>query len=313
MRVIRATAMGMCFGVRDALAAMRAEPRPVEVTVLGELVHNPAVTAELHARGFPSAPDASAAGTQAVMITAHGVSDRARAGLQAAGKRIIDTTCPLVRRAHAAGLALARDGRFVVVFGKRAHVEVRGLVGDLPGDEFAVVESAVEVADWGRKRIGVIAQTTAVERDFIGVVERIRVMNAGADVRPILTVCAPTRDRQAAVERLIARVDVLVVVGGRASNNTRQLVERGRAGGVRTLHVESAADLDPVQFSPEEIVGVTAGTSTLTETADAVVERLEGFWEECLPVARSVSAIASRSASGSVSRRAFSLPQAEDE
>ena len=113
----------------------------------------------------------------------------------------------------------------MVVVGKRGHVEVRGLTGDL--SDFEVVEHVAEVRDFDRAKIGVVAQTTSVEREVLEIVERVRRMNGGAEVRLVNTVCGPTRERQAAVERLLEKVDVLVVVGAANSNNTMRLVERG--------------------------------------------------------------------------------------
>jgi 4-hydroxy-3-methylbut-2-enyl diphosphate reductase len=291
MQVILAEAMGMCFGVSDALAVMRAVERPVEVTVMGELVHNPVVGRQIVGRGFSVLGEAAAAGgmapvTGAVLITAHGISDTERAKLAAAGKRIVDTTCPLVRRAHRTALKLAGEGHFVVVVGKRGHVEVRGLVGDLQAGAFAVVVGAEEVRAYGWEKIGVMAQTTAVESEVAAVTARVRETNARAEVRMVNTVCAPTRDRQAALERLVEQVDVLVVVGGRGSNNTRRLAETGaRLGagrGVRVMQVEDAGELAEEAFGGEERVGVTAGTSVLAETVEAVVEKLRGFHAVCV-------------------------------
>ncbi len=284
MRVIEADAMGICFGVRDALATMRALEQPAQVTVFGQLVHNPVVLDEMERRGYVRVEEAEqraaeSVATRRVLITAHGVSDRERAVLAAGGRggrEFIDTTCPLVRKAHQAAVALARAGFFVVVIGKPGHVEVRGLTGDLPEGSFAVVETQMGVRCYGAARIGVMAQTTMVEREARGIVERVREMNPppGAEVRFVNTICMPTRERQAALERLLTQVDVLVVVGGRESNNTRQLAGRAREAGVRAVHVEEAGELTPEMFGPEEIVGLTAGTSTLPETVAGVKERL---------------------------------------
>src|SRR3954469_8041142 len=116
MKVILAEAMGMCFGVRDALAAARTVETPAQVTIFGELVHNPLVSRELREKGFAALAEGARTGaavrTDAVLITAHGISDRQRGAFLAAGKVLVDTTCPLVRKAHRAGLALARAGFF---------------------------------------------------------------------------------------------------------------------------------------------------------------------------------------------------------
>jgi 4-hydroxy-3-methylbut-2-en-1-yl diphosphate reductase len=283
MRVICAEAMGMCFGVRDALVAARAVERPVEVTVFGELVHNPLVARELAGRGFSMLGEGERAAanvqTSGILVTAHGVSDRERAGFARAGKEVMDTTCPLVRKAHGAAVALARAGYFVVVAGKRGHVEVCGLVGDLEAGRFDIVETQVGVRKYDAGKIGVMAQTTFAEREFRGIVARVREMNAEAEVKVVDTICQPTRDRQVALERLLGEVDVLVVVGGRASNNTRQLVLRAKEAGVRAIHIEEAGELLEGMFSSGEVVGLTAGTSTLPETIDWVKQRLESFHE----------------------------------
>jgi 4-hydroxy-3-methylbut-2-enyl diphosphate reductase len=215
--------------------------------------------------------------TPRVLITAHGISNRERALLAAGGREIIDTTCPLVRKAHRAALALAAAGFFVIVIGKKGHVEVRGLTGDLPVGGFEVVETQMGVRCYGAARLGVLAQTTAVECEARQIVGRVRELNPDAEVRFVNTICQPTRDRQAALERLLEVVDVLVVVGGRYSNNTRELVARARQAGVRAVHVEDAGELVEGMFGAEEVVGLTAGTSTLAEAVAAVRERLGGF------------------------------------
>lgn len=274
MVILRADAMGMCFGVRDALAALAAIDAPSQVTIHGELVHNGEVLAELAAKGFRQSPEADRGvpTTPAVLITAHGVSERERARLVAAGKRLYDTTCPLVQRAHAAAQELAREGRRVIVLGQPAHVEVRGIVEDLVDP--IVVQREADVATWPVLRLGVVCQTTTPPERTAALTARIRAANPHADVRLIDTVCSPTKARGEALEALLPRIDALVVVGGRDSNNTRRLVERGRRRGIPTWHVESERELDPAWFEGRRAVGLTAGTSTLPATVDAVHARL---------------------------------------
>lgn len=274
MQILRAEAMGMCFGVRDALAALDAVAEPSEVTIHGELVHNADVLADLDRRGFRRTPEQArpVPATPTVMITAHGVSDRERRRLQAADKRLLDTTCPLVQKAHDAAQALAREGRRVVVIGRRDHVEVRGLTEDL--ERPLVVGSIDEVACWPEPRLGVVCQTTTQVAEADRIVAAIRAANPHADVRFVDTVCSPTKARVEAVTALLAVVDALVVVGGRASNNTRQLVARGERAGVATLHVTGPDELDAAWFVGRRVVGLSAGTSTPDATIEAVHARL---------------------------------------
>ena len=273
MNVVRAEEMGMCFGVRDALKLTEAVRRPDDVTIHGELVHNGEVLSRLSARGFAMSDEAGRGGvpgTPLVLITAHGVSDAERARLAAAGKGLIDSTCPLVVRAHEAARRLRDAGYFVVVIGRKGHVEVRGIVEDLDPAGHAVVESPGEVAAYPFARVGIVCQTTSAPAHVAEVRAAVEAANPEAEVRFIDTVCLPTKERQRSLERLTGRVDAVVVVGGRNSNNTKELAALCRSRGTPAFHVESAADLDPDWFRDFQTVGLTAGTSTLDETIDAV-------------------------------------------
>ena len=276
MNVIRAEEMGMCFGVRDALRATQSVVDPRLVTIHGELVHNPRVARQLGEAGFRQSREDSrdaAVGTPVVLITAHGVSNAERHRLAAADKALIDTTCPLVRRAHDAAQALRAEGRHVLLVGKPGHVEVRGIVEDL--DSYDVIETPDDVGCYQSRRLGIVCQTTMPPDVFADICARVRRRNPLADVRVIDTICRPTRLRQQSVLDLVRRVDVVVVVGGRNSNNTRWLVNVCREHGTPARHVESADDLDPAWFTDVRTVGLTAGTSTLDETIDEVHRALE--------------------------------------
>ncbi len=278
MEVIRADVLGMCFGVKDALAVIDAIDQPDRVTIHGELVHNPAVLARLDERGFHRMSEAGREGAPApvtsdVLITAHGVSDAERDRLVAAGKRLIDTTCPLVLRVHRAARALEAQGYHVLVIGKHNHIEVRGLTGDLRA--FDVLESPDDVRRFDVPRLGIVCQTTMPLRTVQSIRRVISRLNPDAqEIRFVDTVCRPTKERQRALERLVERVEAMVVVGGRNSNNTRELVSLCHERGVPARHVEGPGELDPSWFEGVSVVGLTAGTSTLDETIEAVYKAL---------------------------------------
>ncbi len=275
MRVIRSDVMGMCFGVRDALAILDGIEDPSGVTIHGELVHNHVVLHQLGAMGFRQSDERGCAAipaTSTVLITAHGVSDAERSRLEGSGKTLIDTTCPLVARAHRAAGALHDQGYHVVVIGKPGHVEVRGLIGDLRRVD--VVASPDDARRIEATRIGIVCQTTVPPSKVKAVREAIEAKNPHAEVRFVDTVCRPTKEHQRALDRLLEQVDAVVVVGGKNSNNTRELAETCRARGVRAYHVQDPDELEPGWFAGLEVVGLTAGTSTLDETIDDVHERL---------------------------------------
>ncbi len=270
-----ATHHGMCFGVRDALRATHNAATARPVTMLGQLVHNPLVDAHLRTLGVQKGDleDTQSATTHEVIISAHGASDKARAAWQAAGHHVTDTTCPLVRKAHTALATLVAEGYQPVVIGQAQHVEVRGLIGDFPSA--IVVLCAADIASIpASQRIGVISQTTQPLTHVLGLVEQMKRQQPAAEVRFIDTVCHPTKQRQTSLEQLCAQCQVIIVIGGRNSNNTRQLTEAATRLGATAHQIESSADLDPRWFTQAESVGVTAGTSTLDETVRAVMDRL---------------------------------------
>jgi 4-hydroxy-3-methylbut-2-enyl diphosphate reductase len=210
--------------------------------------------------------------TDTVLITAHGVSHAERQRLESAGKHLVDTTCPLVERAHQAALRLEAEGYYVLVIGRRGHVEVEGIVGDL--QHFEVVEGPEEVRHYASKCLGIMCQTTTPAAHVERIRQTIVAHNPGAEIRFLDTVCHPTKDHQQALDRLLEQVDAMVVVGGRNSNNTRQLVARCKEKGVPAFHIQEAAELQGPWFAGVQTVGLTASTSTLDTTITEVYEAL---------------------------------------
>jgi 4-hydroxy-3-methylbut-2-enyl diphosphate reductase len=275
MKVVLAEVMGMCFGVRDALKRLESISQPQQVTIHGELVHNEVVLTQLGARGFHMVSETRREGipqTPTVLVTAHGISDRERRRLQSAGKELVDTTCPLVTRVHRAAQALQTEGYHVLVIGRPGHVEVEGIVQDL--DSYDVIPGPEAVRHYPQRRLGIVCQTTAVARNVQKVRESIGTHNPEAEIRFVDTVCHPTRDHQQALHRLLEQVQAVVVVGGRNSNNTRELVALCGEKKVPAFHVQGAADLRADWFTGFDTIGLTAGTSTLDATIAEVHQAL---------------------------------------
>jgi 4-hydroxy-3-methylbut-2-en-1-yl diphosphate reductase len=273
MKIIRARYLGMCFGVRDAITMAHRQATAQPLTVFGELVHNETVLAELSRKGVRIENDPGSIRTRSVMITAHGVSEKARHDLRERGLDVLEATCPLVHFAHTTVARLAAEGFHPVIVGKRDHVEVRGLTGDL--QEFDVVLTEEDV--WRlreRKRFGVAAQTTQPIERVQELVELMRRRFPDSEVRFIDTVCQPTKQRQAAARDLARQCDVVIVIGGANSNNTRELVESCSRDCPRVHHVRTAADMRPEWFEGVRVAGITAGTSTPDPVIDAVEARM---------------------------------------
>ena len=276
MRILRAAHLGMCFGVRDAIELAVEQSGTAPLTVLGDLVHNDAVLARLRAKGIASAKDPALATTRTVMVTAHGTSERSLARTRALGLEVVDATCPLVHVAHRAVRALVHDGYHPVIIGQRGHVEVRGMTEDLEAFDVVLDEADVQALA-PRPRFGVAAQTTQPIERVRRLVECIERRFADADVRFIDTVCRPTKQRQTAAVDLARQSDIVIVVGGASSNNTRQLVETCARYCSRVHHVQTEADLSRDWFFGAGTVGLTAGTSTPDDVIDRVESRIRTF------------------------------------
>jgi 4-hydroxy-3-methylbut-2-enyl diphosphate reductase len=276
MRVLKASSMGVCFGVRDALRFADSIPQPVDVTVYGQLVHNPLVQQRMAQRGFRQTMEGSQRNsipdTPYVLITAHGISQWRRDQLENAGKTLLDTTCPLVKKAHNAAVTLGRQGYHVLLIGRPRHVEVQGIIEDLPS--YDVVPDVAAVKSYSHPKLGIMCQTTTPAWLAEQIRHAIAKKNPHAEIKFVDTICQPTKDRQDAVEYLLGQVQAMVVVGGENSNNTRQLAQRCRDRGVTAYHVQRADELDSRWFDHMDTVGLTAGTSTLPETIEEVYQAL---------------------------------------
>ncbi len=260
----------MCFGVRDAIELALNQSATEPLTVLGDLVHNETILVDLRARGIKIAQSAAAVETPTVMITAHGASGAAMARARERGLKVMEATCPLVHLAHRAVAKLVRDGYHPVIIGKREHVEVRGLTEDLR--ECDVVLSEADVLELReRARFGVAAQTTQPIEKVRGLVDLIRCRFPASEVRFVDTVCQPTKLRQNSAIELAQQAEVVVVIGGAESNNTRELVRTCSGYCGRVHHVQGANDLREEWFDGVRTVGVTAGTST----PDASIDEIE--------------------------------------
>jgi 4-hydroxy-3-methylbut-2-enyl diphosphate reductase len=272
VKIIRASHLGMCFGVRDAIALAVEESERRPLTILGELVHNESVINDLRARGVRIEKEAASVQTAAVMITAHGASQRTMDQVRARGLNVIEATCPLVHHAHRAIQRLARENYHPVVIGLRGHVEVRGMTEDL--DVFDVVlaeEDVVRLVE--RPRFGVVAQTTQPLDKVRRLVELIRRTFPRSEVVFVDTVCQPTKLRQSAAIELARESDVVIVVGGQNSNNTRELAATCQEYCERVHHVQGAGQLRREWFHEAGTVGITAGTST----PDWIIDEVEGW------------------------------------
>jgi 4-hydroxy-3-methylbut-2-en-1-yl diphosphate reductase len=278
MKVLRASVLGRCMGVRRAvdlaLETARSEGG-APVYTIGPLIHNPQAVRELEEEGVVAMSEAQLDGRvagKAVVIRAHGVPPVLRARLEGLGARVVDATCPRVlasqRRARDFGLR----GYTVVIAGDAGHGEVTGIAGYAPG---AVVVGSPEEARAAALSppVALIAQTTISREEYDAI--RDALAERFPDLEVVDSICPCTAERIEALARLAAEVDAIVVVGGRNSANTARLLATARGLGKPAWLVETAAEL-PEEVFGYAVVGLTAGASTpesLIDETEATLSR----------------------------------------
>jgi len=279
VEVLLARENGFCFGVKKAVELTEAAAesgRPV--FNLGQVVHNPKISERLAARGVKVIQDPGEAGeakSGIVVIRAHGVPPAVRASIEEHGLECIDATCSLVLRAQRFTKQLADEGYRVIILGTPAHPEVVGLVG-FAGTDFVIVETKDE---WERlpkmKKAGVVSQSTQPPWAFKELVGHVAEISQ--EMKVFNTVCPVTIKRQNAATELAGETDVIVVVGGKNSANTRELVNLARMQVKTAYHIEHSAELEPAWLAGIERVGLIGGCSTPMETLLEVKERAEAL------------------------------------
>ncbi|MEO8539323.1 MAG: 4-hydroxy-3-methylbut-2-enyl diphosphate reductase [bacterium] len=305
VQVIRASEMGFCMGVRRAVQIMEDEASPARpVFSVGEIVHNPHVVSSLQRNGVIQLPGPDevdgdiGASTAArvdkgrVAITAHGVGERAMKELQSSGLEIIDTTCPIVTRAQRYGQKFVRDGWHVVIFGDPGHKEVRGIMGwtlDKTGLSHATIAPSADIETLRKlvdefpggfpNKVAVMVQTTHKMEDFARFVSNLMLLgrDRNFEMHVVNTLCHATTGQQEAAAALAATVDVMVVVGGKKSANTRHLKEVCEEQGTTAHQVEGADELEADWFRGMNRIGLTAGASTPDYSIDEVEMRIKAL------------------------------------
>lgn len=257
-RVIIARPSGFCFGVERAIRLARAgKARFGRVATLGELVHNPLVLEELSAAGIRAVNKPSEAKGGALVIRAHGCPPRVLGQCRRLGLRVVDATCPYVRKVQDVARRLRRQGYTVVVVGERDHPEVQGILAHCARAGH-VYSPMMRLRG---SRIGVVAQTTTARDWFRAAVARLAQLRY-TELRVFDTICREVVARQEAAARAAAKVDMVVVVGGRNSANTLRLAEIVRAAGREVVFTERGEMPDRMQLFRCSRVAVVAGSST---------------------------------------------------
>lgn len=268
--MILASHAGFCFGVRRAVETAQAAAPAI---TLGPIIHNPQVVRELEGLGVKSAscPSDIPEGAR-VVIRSHGISRDEYQSLRRRHCEVVDATCPFVKRIHKMAQQAGQDKIPFIVVGQEDHPEVQGILGWTDGPKWAVLSKEDVDALPKLEKAVIVSQTTLVESKFRELCALMSRKIGAPDVRG--TICPATHDRQDACVEIASRADVMIVIGGRESSNSRKLYQLAAEICPRTYFVESASELDGIEIFSSDTVGITAGASTPDCIIKEVVARM---------------------------------------
>ncbi len=273
MEIRKAKVQGFCFGVAITVKkADEAIAQRDDVTSLGNVVHNSQMGESRASRGLRNADSVDDVEGGALFVRAHGLPLEVFEKAQAKGLEVIDATCPMVTKIHVQAEKLKADGCKIVVVGDPNHPEVKGTLSHVPGAW--CIETVDDVAQLPRgSRIGVVVQSTYSRERFVDIVRALSLKYY--EVRAVNTICTDTNNRQSEALRLAEEVDVMVVVGGKTSANTKHLAELAEKCGAKSHHIEGPEELRAEWFDGARVVGLMSGASTPGWLVDRVEQRME--------------------------------------
>lgn len=273
MQIKKAKVQGFCFGV--AITVKKAEEAIAgggNVTTLGNVVHNPQMVESLAARGLKNAASVDDVESGTLFVRAHGLPVDVFEKAKEKKLEILDATCPMVTKIHVQAERLKADGYKIVVIGDPHHPEVKGTLSHVPGAWSIQTVDDVERLPRA-SRVGVVVQSTFSGLRFTDIVKALSAKYY--EVRAVNTICTDTHNRQSEAIALAKDVEVMVVVGGKTSANTKHLAELAESNGARAYHIEGPDELHAHWFDGVQIAGLMSGASTPGWLVDEVAARME--------------------------------------
>lgn len=266
--ILLAKTMGFCFGVKRALEIVEDQNKPLNI--LGDLIHNKVVLNRLREQGVKIIQSLAEADSNTIVITAHGIADSVKNQIKEEGYNLVDTTCPFVEKIHVLTKQKEKEGYFIILIGKQDHVEVKGVVKDLKNK--LVVENEEDVNKIKSNKLAIFCQTTQEIDKIKKIVSQIK--TKVEDVVFYDTTCEATRTRQAAAKEVAEQADIMIVIGGKHSNNTQNLA-KVCSEFIETHHIEFPEELQEGWLKDKNKIGITAGASTPPDIIDEIVKRIK--------------------------------------
>jgi 4-hydroxy-3-methylbut-2-enyl diphosphate reductase len=263
MEIKLAKTAGFCMGVRRAVdmvlqIAARKEIEPIYT--YGPLIHNPQTVDMLRKQGVVPVDDLENIKKGMIIIRTHGISPQEKERIQAKGIKIIDATCPKVVHVQAIIKKHAAQNYTIMIVGDSEHPEVEGLLGHAGGHGIAVGNIDHLEKFHPVEKLCVVAQTTQCKEAYADIAKHIAEKMPGALIFD--TICDSTEQRQAEARKLASEMEVVLIIGGHNSANTRRLANISESHGTPTFHIETAGDLKDIRLDRFEKIGISAGAST---------------------------------------------------
>lgn len=277
MEIVVAKNAGFCFGVKRAINIAQdcAKDASGNIYTLGPIIHNPQVVQELEKSGIAKADKMEEIKNGTVIVRSHGITSHEMETIKEKGVKVVDATCPFVKKTHEYVELLTKEGYSVIVVGEKDHPEVKGILS-YGGKDIIAAASVEDLKNMPRKkRIGIVAQTTQSIENLQAVVAYC--LKKGAELKIFNTICNATSLRQQESIEIAKQTDCVIVVGGRNSANTNRLVEICRKIQPKTYHIEVPEELSQIHFNGAKRVGVTAGASTPSWIIEKVIECLKSY------------------------------------
>ena len=274
MEVVLAKSSGFCFGVKravDRVYEQLAENK--KIYTYGPIVHNDDVVADLEEKGLNTKEELTELTEGSVVIRAHGVPKEIYEIMEQKNIECIDATCPFVKRIHKIVEKESAEGRRIIVIGNAKHPEVEGIRGwcKTPATVIESREEALQFNGSKDDKYCVVSQTTFNYKKFQELVEIFQ--KKGYDIIVANTICSATEERQKEASELAAKADVMIVIGGTHSSNTRKLYELCKSECENTYYIQTLADLQLELPNSVELVGITAGAST----PNKIIEEVQNY------------------------------------
>ncbi len=274
MKIRIAENAGFCYGVRRAIKiADEALIKNKTIFSLGPIIHNPQVVKDYENKGLKVVEDINEA-KNAVLIRSHGVSPQIYESISKKNLECIDATCPFVKEAQDYAKKLYEEGYLVVIIGDKNHPEVQAHIA-YANYQAQVINSIQEAASIEAQKIGVISQTTQSVDNFVSIVSEL--VKKTKEIRIFNTICDATEKRQESAKKLALTSDLMIVIGGKNSANTRKLYEICKALCKNTYHIETKDELKKEWFKNARNVGITAGASTPSWIIEDIIKAIESI------------------------------------